>query len=290
MATGRDSPASPSTVTAQLRAQLQSLSPSGHRLGQVVLDDPLAIIHMTVTDFAERTGTSIATVVRFCQDIGLRGFADLKIRLAAESIPADRGLVEDVTKSDDPATVLGKVFRSTAAALTEAAGTIDPKAFTKAVELVRRADHVLFVGVGTSAPLAQDAAYRFRSAGIPAEAPHDAHVQHVAARLLRKGAVCFALSHTGQTRETLAAVTAANTAQASTIAVTSFFRSPLTKLVDVALVAGSRETDFRVEAMTSRIAHTAVLDALFVAVCLRDMERTRRAQQLTAETLTEHRI
>ena len=28
--------------------------------------------------------TSVATVVRFCQDIGLRGFQDLKIRLAAE--------------------------------------------------------------------------------------------------------------------------------------------------------------------------------------------------------------
>ncbi|MGH9001261.1 MAG: MurR/RpiR family transcriptional regulator [Acidimicrobiia bacterium] len=189
-------------------------------------------------------------MVRFCQDIGLRGFADLKIRLAAESIPADRGSSKTSPRTMTP-----------------------PPCWARCSELLRRAEHVLFVGVGTSA-----------------EAPHDAHVQHVAAHLLRKGALCFALSHTGQTRETLAAVTAANAAHVSTIAVTSFYRSPFTKLVDVALVAGSRETDFRIEAMTSRIAHTAVLDALYVAVCLRDMERTRRGQQLTADTLTEHRI
>jgi DNA-binding MurR/RpiR family transcriptional regulator len=112
------------------------------------------------------------------------------------------------------------------------------------------------IGVGTSAPLAQDAAYRFRIAGVLAEAPHDVHVQHVSARLLGPGSVCVCFSHTGQTRETLGSVTAARNAGAVTIAIISFFRSPLTKLVDLVLVAGSGETDYRVEAMASRVAHT----------------------------------
>lgn len=278
------------SVVAQIRVRLPALTERGRRIGSAVLDDPLAIIHLTVSDVAARTDTSVATVVRFCQDVGLRGFADLKIRLAAETIPPERGLHEDVAPGDSATAVLGKVLHSTAKAVTGAAHTVDPEAFTRAVTLVTRAGHLLCVGVGTSAPLAQDASYRFRTAGISSEAPGDTHVQHVAARLLRPGSACLCFSHTGQTRETLGSVRAARTAGASTIAITSFFNSPLTELADVALVAGSSETDFRVEAITSRIAHIAVLDALYVAVYLAAPERAQVAQQLTAETLTEHRI
>ncbi|WP_445189226.1 MurR/RpiR family transcriptional regulator [Pseudonocardia sp. Cha107L01] len=278
------------SVLAHIRARVPAMTERGRRIGQMILDDPLNVIHLTVTDIAERTNTSVATVVRFCQDIGLRGFTDLKIRLAAETIPPERGLHEDVMAGDAPTTILTKVLTSTAAAVTAAADTVDPAAFATAVALLRDARQLLCVGVGTSSPLAQDAGYRFRTAGLPAEAPHDAHVQHVSARLLSPGAVCLCFSHTGQTRETLGSVTAARAAGAATVAITSFFNSPLTELVDVALVAGSRETDFRVEAITSRIAHIAVLDALYVAVFLSNIDRARTAQQLSADILTEHRI
>ncbi|MBV8789795.1 MAG: RpiR family transcriptional regulator, partial [Mycobacterium sp.] len=53
---------------------------------------------------------------------------------------------------------------------------------------------------------------------------------------------------------------------------------------------GAKETDFRVEAVTSRIAHIAVFDALHAAVFLKTMRRAGDAQRLTAEALTPHRI
>lgn len=278
------------TITAQLRARMPALTPSLQRIGRVILDQPTEIIHMTVSDLAEHAGTSVATVVRFCQDIGLKGFADLKIRLAAESIPPERGLHEDVTGTDTPAAVLDKILRSTAQAITDALGTVDAHSFTEAVGVLARAQRLLVVAVGTSSPLAQDAAYRFRTAGLPAEAPLDPHVQHVSAGLLQPADACLAISHTGQTRETLASTTAAKHAGAATIALTSFYRSPLTKIAGTCLVAGSRETNFRVEAMSSRIIHSTVLDALYVAFCLANPQRAQAAQHLTAEVLTEHRL
>jgi DNA-binding MurR/RpiR family transcriptional regulator len=60
--------------------------------------------------------------------------------------------------------------------------------------------------------------------------------------------------------------------------------------VDAALVAGSRETAFRIEAMSSRLAHTAVLDALCVSLALARPDRARPAQALSADILTEHRV
>ncbi len=278
------------TLTAHLRARLPDLTPAGRRIGAFVLHDPRELIHLTVTDTADRTATSVGSVVRFCQDLGLRGFQDLKLRLATESAPERSDLQADVEPDDVPDIVLRKVLRASADAMTDAADTVDGAAFARSVELLTAAAHVLLVGVGTSAPLAADAAYRFRTTGLITEAPADIHVQHVAARLLRPGDVCLAISHTGQTRETLATVTAARAAGAATIAVTSFSRSPLTKITDVVLIAGSRETSYRVEAMTSRLTHTAVLDALYVATSLADPRRARRAQKLSAEVITEHRV
>lgn len=278
------------SVVAHIRAALPHLTPRARTIGQAVLDDPRAIIHLTVSDLAERTTTSVASVVRFCQDIGLRGYADLKIRLAADTIPTEETLHEGISPTDDASTVLKKVLADSQAAVAGAAETIDTDRFESAVTALSKATHVLCVGVGTSGPPAQDAGYRLRTIGLSADAPADGHIQHVAARLLKPGAVCLCFSHTGQTSESLMAVEAAGHAGATTIAITSFYRSPLSELCDIVLVAGAKETDFRVEAVTSRIAHIAVFDALHAAVFLRNRQRAGDAQRVTAEALTRHRI
>jgi DNA-binding MurR/RpiR family transcriptional regulator len=280
-----DTPSPPSVggpIVARIRALAPSLSPTGRRIGEAVTAEPGRVVELTVSDLASASGTSVASVVRFCQDLGLRGFGDLKLRLARE-----HGTAAGPARAEGD--VLDEVLRSSAAALADAAAGVDRDAFRTAAELVGGAHHVLIVGVGTSAPLALDAAYRLRGIGVLAEAPADVHVQHVSARLLGPGAVCLAVSHTGQTRETLTATAAARDAGAATIAVTSFYRSPLTELCDHALVAGSPETRHQIEARASRLVHSALLDALAAAVAAADPDRARAAGDHAAHVVAEHR-
>lgn len=286
----RQNGAGPGSVAARIRALLPSLVPSEVRVAQLFLDDPRGVIHLSVTEVAAAAGSSASTVVRCCQRLGYPGFQVLKLALAQEAVPPLQRLQGDIAEGDGPAEVLAKAFTAGAEALHEAASTVDPDAFAHAVGALASARRVLFVGVGSSAPPAQDAAYRFLTIGLQTEAPADVHVQHVAASLLGPGDVCVAVSHTGSTRETLAAAAAAAAAGARVIAVTSFLRSPLTEVARITLVAGSRETSFRVEAMASRIAHLTVLDALFVAVAMRDRERATAAQRAYGAVLGEHRL
>lgn len=286
--TAPDSDGVTGPVTERVRALLPSLSRTGKVIGDAVMIDPGRVVELTVTDLAANTGTSVASVVRFCQDLGLRGFGDLKLRLAAESgPPRPHGDPED---AGTPGGVLNAVLRSSANALSAAGESVDPDTFARVADVLGAAAHLLVVGVGTSAPLAQDAAYRLRSIGLLAEAPADVHVQHVSAGLLQSHAVCLAISHTGQTRETLAAVRAAREAGATIVAVTSFYRSPLTELCDHALVAGSPETHHQIEARASRLVHSALLDALHAAISLAHPDRARTARDLTAHAVADHRI
>lgn len=273
-----------------LRARVPTLTRSGQAIAQVILNDPTAVIHMTITDIADASETSLASVVRFCKDLGYKGFADFKINLAKHALPAQQSLHEDVTPADSPMVVLDKIVRSTAEAVQTATATIDSASFEQAVHVLAHTRRLLIAGVGTSSPIVQDASYRFRTAGLLTEAPIDSHGQHVSASLLTPDDTCLAISHTGQTRETIMTLAAAKDVGAHTITLTSFYRSPLTALADVNLIAGSKETNYRVEAMSSRIVHTTVLDALFVAVNLQTPNQARSAQARAAEAVASHRL
>lgn len=276
-------------ILERIRSALPSFSPAERRVADAVLRDPVAIIHQSVTELASAAESSPATVVRLCASVGLRGYQELKITLASESIPSDRRVLGDITPDDSVADIAHKVMEGTASAVSAASQAIDTRALEAMAHHLLRARRVVFGAVGTSAPLALDTAYRFVTLGVDASFAPDVHAQHVTARMLRTDDVFFAISHTGSTLETLATTRAAKTAGATTVALTSFSKSPLTDLVDVAVVAGSSETNYRVEAMASRIVHLAVLDALFVSISRRGAA-SDTALALTEDVLIQHRI
>lgn len=98
--------------------------------------------------------------------------------------------------------MLRKLASSSGEALRPATASVGATELMHAIDLLAGARWVLCLGVGTSAPLAQDAAYRLTTIGIDADAPPDVHVQHVRAR------------HTGAAQETLGAIRGAKEAGA----------------------------------------------------------------------------
>ena len=272
----------PREILARVRAHLPGLRTADARVARVVVEQPQLVIHRSAAEVGEFAGTSAATVVRCAQELGFKGFHDLKLSLARE-LPA-------FPREDGGGGPLARVTRAGAEAVRDAGALVDPAAFEAAAAAIGDAARVLFVGVGTSAPVAIDAAYRFSAVGIAAEAPADVHMQHVHARGLAAGDVCVAVSHTGATHETLQSARGAAQAGATVVAITSFARSALTEAAGCVLVAGARELGLRLEAVASRLAHLAVLDALLVAVAERDPARSDAALAIYADVLAEHRL
>lgn len=274
-------------VLLRVRTLLPSLQPGEAKVAEVVLASPELVVYRSVSEVAELAEISTATVVRCAQSLGYKGFQALKIALARELSGGPR-LPET---SGGAGGILAAVTAAGAECVRDAGALVPGATFDRVAELLSAARRVLFVGVGTSAPLCQDAAYRFSAIGVFAEHRGDAHVQAVVARLLDAGDVCVAVSHTGATRETLEGVREARGTGARVIALTSFARSPITELSDEVLVAGTRELGpAGLEAMASRLAHLAVLDALVVAVAGRDPERSARALKAYGDVLSEHRL
>ncbi len=283
---------SPSTAdippTNHLRSLLPSLTPKLAVVAEEILADPALVVRLSVSDLAQRTGTSMSTIVRLCQELGFRGFQDLKLRLAAEGSVGS--IAGPSVEAGDSEAVLSKVLASTVDAISHSQHTLDKTTFNAVAQRLGGARSIMFLGIGASAAVAFDAAYRFRTLGQQAEFHHDSHMQHTAARFLRPGDVAVAISHSGATRETLNGVRAAADGGARTVAITTFSRSPLAGEVDHVLLAGGTESEFRIAAVSSRLAHLAVVDALFVVVARLRPERARAAQELWSDTIAEHRL
>lgn len=278
-------------VLAQVRTLLPSLQASDARVARVILEEPDAVVYRSVSEVAEAAGSSTATVVRCAQKLGFRGFHDLKLALARERATFAEAARTQAGQTVDPRLAsLAQVVDAGAQTLRDALALVDPEAFAAVAEVLANAERVLIAGIGTSAPLAADAAYRLSTIGVVADAYPDGHVQHFHARRLGPDDLCVAISHTGSTRETLEVVSAAQACGATTAAITSFARSPLTELVDHVVLAGTREVSFQLEAMASRLAHLALLDALLVATAEHHPERAEAALGAYSDMLGEHRL
>jgi RpiR family transcriptional regulator, carbohydrate utilization regulator len=78
----------------------------------------------------------------------------------------------------------------------------------------------------------------------------------------------------------------AKEAGATTICITNLGKSPIQAFCDVLLFTMARETSFRTEAMTSRLAQLAIIDALIACLALSDYERSVRTLRQTFDVLS----
>ena len=89
---------------------------------------------------------------------------------------------------------------------------------------------------------------------------------------MREGEVAMGISHSGKTRPIVDALRFAKEAGAQTVALTSFVGSLVYKESDFAISVFSDEETYPVEAISARIAHTCVIDAIIMCLVAENFE------------------
>ncbi|MBS7813114.1 MurR/RpiR family transcriptional regulator [Roseococcus pinisoli] len=276
----------PFAALQRLQALRPGLPPTAARIADVVLRLPAEVIHMSVTEVAERAGASEGSVVALCRQLGARGFQHLKIELARSLVRPEQAIHEDLEPRDDAGTVIRKVFAAGTQALQETLAVLDAAALERAVATFRKARRIEIYGIGSAAPVAEDAYIRLLRVGLDCRLVVDSHVQAISATQAGPGVVTLTISHSGSSMETVTATKLAREAGATTVVITNVGRNPLQAHADIVLHTAARETRFRTEAMTSRIAQLAVVDALVSCLALEGGEASLSALRLTSEALS----
>jgi DNA-binding MurR/RpiR family transcriptional regulator len=278
----------------RIRSLLPGLARADQRVANVVLEDPSRVARRSITEVALAANTSETTVTRFCKAVGVGGYPQLRIALAADTARSEARATADIggdiSADDDLASVVGKISYADARAVEETAEQLDVPALERVIDVLSGAGRIDVYGVGASAFVAADLQQKLHRIGRVSYAWSDTHIMLTSAAVLGEGDVALAISHTGATTDTVEALRAARAHGATTVALTNYPRSPVTEVADHVLTTAARETTFRSGATASRIAQLTVIDCLFIGVAQRHMDDAVGALDRTRDAIAGHRL
>ncbi|GAA2841117.1 MurR/RpiR family transcriptional regulator [Kribbella solani] len=283
----------PPSLEARIHGLLPVLSPAQTRIAAEVLRDPAAVAGSTIGQLAVRCGTSLPSVTRFCIALGLSGYAELRLTLAAESGRNSPGWVRgsgaSVQPDDSLDDILQTLLRADSLALEDTVAALDVRELSRAVHAISDARRIDLYAVAGSASVAEDLRLRLHRIGRGASTWNDVHTALASSVLLGAGDVAVGISHSGETVEVVEPLTRAGLQGATTVAVTNYPRSPLAEIADVVLVTAARDITFRTGGLSGRHAQLIVLDALYLGVAQRDYTLAEQSFNATADAVAHHR-
>ncbi|MFE5918790.1 MurR/RpiR family transcriptional regulator [Streptomyces sp. NPDC056468] len=286
----------PTDVTTLIRTELPRLAGSLRKVGELILEDPAAVTHCSAAELGRRTGTSQATVTRFCRAIGLDSYQHLLIELAQER---GRGEVSDwgsaeigpgISPDDSLERVVQVVGSADLRAIQQTIERIDLDALERAAQALARARRIDVYGVGGSGAVAQETETRLFRIGCQVRGWTEVHGAATSAALLTPADVAIGISHSGATRETLEPFEMAKERGATTIAITTDPRSPLAKAAGIRLISATSETSFRTGSIGGRHSVLMIVDCLYVRVGQVSYQRASASLALTDHITPQHAV
>ena len=240
------------------------------------------IIYMSVTELAETINVGESTILRFCRKVGYKGYQDFKLNVAQYR---GAGLMDrTIDKSESLRDV---VKESLINSINKSSMLIQDSDLTEAVELLDKANRVIFIGVGSSGVAAQEAKYRFMRIGKKYDAFTDSHFMMMIASTLQEGDAVVAFTLSGGTKDTVDTCRLARENGAKVLAITSYLKSPITKNADRVLLTSGKEGPFEGGSLFAKVSQLYIIDLLFTFTAQLNKDFAKGYQNKIAKSITD---
>lgn len=250
-----------------------SLSKAEEKVVDYIIKNPSEVIYLSVSGLAEKSDVSDATIVRTCQKLGMNGYQDLKVTLAQDIVTPLQSIHEEIEENDSPSVITEKVFQSTMHTLQFTCDTLQHGTIEKASDILNESKRVAIFGLGNSHSIAIDLQHKLMRLGINATAYTDSHMQTIASVNLNSDDCVFAISHSGSSKDVVDAARIAKSNGTKIISLTNIGRSPLADLADVQLTTISKESQYHIVALASRVAQMVIIDTLYTIIAIKHKDK-----------------
>lgn len=270
-------------LLGDIRSAFSSFHASEAAIAQTVLNDPASVAQMKISDLADHSETSVASIVRFSKAMGFKGYPEFRMALVGEVsrrptyIHEGHELESGITLEDSAAEIIRKITLADALAIQATAERLDLDDFIATIDAWDQAETIGIVGFASSGYVAMDLQLKLNRFGKHAYSWKDFHTALTSVSMLKEGDVLVAISHSGKTAEILDVMNQFKRRGIKIVLITNALRSPATQIADYTLYTAARETTFRSGATASRIAQLTVVDCLCVALAQRDWVGTKFA-------------
>ncbi|MBD1381111.1 MurR/RpiR family transcriptional regulator [Metabacillus arenae] len=254
---------------------LPQLPASERKIAEYILEHPHDVVNSTAGELGSLANASGAAVIRLCKSVGVKGFQELKVRIAGDLVkPAEKGY-RDIEPDESIQSIVQKTTSNSIQSLSDTAEIISHEELERAVAALLLAKNVHFFGIGASHIIAKDAQQKFLRINKGSTAFTDAHLVATLIANADQNDIVFGISHSGETPEVTNVLSLAKNRGVKTISLTKYGQSPVSSLADIHLnTSYSTEAPFRSAATSSRLAQLYVIDILFLCMATKQYEET----------------
>ena len=272
-------------MVSQIAKLYDQLSDAERKIATLILDDLNFAAHASISELAQKSEVSEATITRFARALGCKNVRDLKLRLA-QSMAVGQRFISEVKV--EPTGIHG-IYETIKSALDVNAQLITVETVYTAVEMLSKARQILIFGVGGgSTIMAQECQHRLFRLGFAATAYSDPMLMRMAAAAIDNNDVVICLSLGGYSPDVNEAAEIARAYSAQTIAITPA-DSPLGKSVDLVIPIEPIETDYIFKPSASRYVMMAAIDVLATELAIKNKRKSREKLRRLKHNLDIHK-
>jgi len=243
------------------------LSPKERDIAHFIMNNVQRIPQMSIIELARETGASAATITRFCRTFHFAGYPDFRMKLSSDLAKSHHAQsYQDIVEGNPLNRIVEAIEANHISSISDTTRIIDFQQLSKAVFALLEAQHIALFGMATSGLVAQDFFQKLVRIGKSCSAYSDSHMQITSAAVLSERDVAIAISYSGETPETIDALNCAKERGCTTISLTKFSSSTLSRIADITLFTSSLEEGMRRGDMASRVAQLHMIDILFTSM------------------------
>ena len=258
-------------------SELSTMSASDQKIAQVVLKQPEQVVNYTISKLATEAGVSDASVTRFCHNLNLTGFHDLKIQLAQNA--TESVSLQNMSR-DDASANLELIEKNKVAEIKATLENVTEAKLDRVLRLLTESRIVQVSAEGDTYPVAADAVYTFNQIGLLAIDSGGTIETAIAQTMnLNKKDCLLVISNSGEAAGIIKQIKVAKQKGMPVIAITNRADSPIALLADVHLKTAVRQTVMQSQYYFSRVASMTMIEALYLLLIARDAERVEHIKE-----------
>lgn len=175
----------------RLQENFQELTQSEQRAASFIMDNPSAMLELSLTETASKSGSSNSAIIRLCQKLGYAGFSEFRFAVR-------RQLMSNDSSSEIPSSSYQQLLDVYSRYINQIPMSIPGETLQKLALLITSARHICIWGTNRTYLSARHFSHRLSRIGFLNHATDDSVEMSDQSAVVKKGDVCIVYTMKGR--------------------------------------------------------------------------------------------
>ena len=283
------------TIEQTIQGCYGDMRKSEQKAADYILEHLENIKELSLDRLAKAARVSQPTVIRMLKALGFQGYREFRDWVIAEMAKDEREEKREATPlygytlrpGERLEDIPQKMVAMTEQMLGETLKNFSVKTYKHIIEAIKNARLIDIYSVENSEVTAQDFLAKLLYLGFSCRHFSDHYYQQISAGSLTSADVAVGISYSGSSKDTVDVMQTAKKSGATTIVLTNFKDSPISKYADY-LICTSQEQLFYGDSIFSRASQLLIVDMIYMGIIASDFDHYVKRLDSCEKVVREH--